>query len=180
MRIIAGKYRAKALKSPKSGYVRPTSDRAREALFNILNSKLNGDWENCLFLDVFAGTGAIGLEALSRGAQRVGFVDINPKNLWQNIKLFPQENAKIKVYKCAVERLPSASEKYNLVFLDAPYEKSLSESAILTLSQKNWLENSAIVVVETQKDEKFEFPQSFALFDERIYGPAKFHFLQFC
>ena len=178
MRIIAGKYRAKVLKSPKSGVVRPTSDRAREAIFNILNSKLGGNWENCRFLDVFAGTGAIGLEALSRGVNFVGFIDINTENLMQNIKLFPNEKEKIKVYKSSAENLLFAHEKYNLVFSDAPYEKNLSEPAIEQLLQKFWLEKEAVVVVETQKTEKFTFPQEFELIEERVYGPAKFRILK--
>lgn len=178
MRIIAGKYRSKVLNSPKVGVVRPTSDRAREALFNILNSKLDNDWNECRFLDVFAGTGAVGFEALSRGAQRIGFIDINTENLWQNIKLFPQEKEKIRTYKCAAEKLPFASEKYNLVFMDAPYEKGLSESGLNALLQKEWLEAGALVVVETQKKEEFVAPPVFTIIDERIYGPAKFHFLQ--
>lgn len=178
MRIIAGKYRAKILKSPKSGVVRPTSDRAREALFNILNSKLGGNWENCRFLDVFAGTGAIGLEALSRGANSVGFIDINTENLLQNIKLFPQEREKIKVYKSSAENLSFAREQYNLVFLDAPYEKKLSEPAIEQLLKKMWLEKEVVIVVETQKTEKFTFPQELELVEERVYGPAKFRILR--
>ena len=178
MRIVAGKYRAKVLKSPKSGTVRPTSDRAREALFNILHSKLNGNWENCRFLDIFAGTGAVGLEALSRGAEKVGFVDVNTENLWQNIKLFPQEKEKIAVYKTSAENLPLAKEKYNLIFSDAPYEKNLSEPALEQLLQKMWLEANAVVVVETQKEEKFACPQKLEIVDERIYGPARFRFLR--
>ena len=77
MRIVAGKYRGKQLFSPKVGVVRPTADRAREALFNILTSKIGNDWSDYTFLDVFSGTGAVGFEALSRGAAKVGFVDIN-------------------------------------------------------------------------------------------------------
>ena len=178
MRIIAGKYRAKILKSPKSGVVRPTSDRAREALFNILNSKLNGEWDNCKFLDVFAGTGAVGLEALSRGAEKVGFIDMHTENLLQNVKLFPQEQKKITICKAWAENLPVAGEGYNLVFLDAPYAKNLSEPALDQLLQKKWLEQDALVVVETQKDENFVPSSAFEIIDERVYGPAKFHFLR--
>jgi len=178
MRIIAGKYRAKILQSPKNGVVRPTADRAREALFNILSSKFGNSWEDCRFLDVFAGTGAVGLEALSRGAQKVGFVDINTINVLQNVKLFAQEKEKIKIYKFDARNLPPAKEKYNLVFLDAPYEKNLSESALEQLFCKCWLNNAAMIAVETQKNEKFEAPKVFEVVDERIYGPAKFRFLR--
>lgn len=179
MRIIGGKYRAKILKSPKTGVVRPTSDRAREALFNILNSKLSGNWENYRFLDVFAGTGAIGFEALSRGVQKVGFIDINTDNLRQNIALFPQEKEKIKIYKTSVANLNFASEKYNLIFMDAPYEKGLSEIALQQLCEKKWLDETAMIIVETQKNESFEVPELLEIVDERIYGPAKFRFLEY-
>ena len=178
MRIIAGKYRGKQLFSPKVGEVRPTSDRARESLFNILNSKLDGNWQNITFLDVFAGTGAIGLEALSRGVERVAFIDINTANVLKNVELFADERQKIKVYKTKVENLPSAKEKYNLVFLDAPYEKGLSEPAIKELFDKDWLDESAVIVVETEKNENLGTPCSCELIDERVYGPARFRFFK--
>lgn len=176
MRIIAGSYRGKNLLSPKSGEVRPTADRAKEALFNILNSKLENQWENCRFLDVFAGSGAIGLEAMSRGADMVGFVDINTDNLMQNLRLFPKEKSKFFVYKTSTENIVRATQKYNLVFLDAPYAKNMSTPALHQLFEKGWLQDDALIVVETQKDEDLSAPEEFVLVDERIYGLAKFRF----
>ena len=178
MRIIAGKYRGKQLFSPQIGEVRPTSDRAREALFNILNSKLGGNWQNVTFLDVFAGTGAIGFEALSRGAEKVAFVDINTANLLKNTRLFPDEKQKIEVYKAKAENLPSAGGKFNLIFLDAPYNKGLSEPALSELRQKGWIDDDALIVVETEKNEKLDTPSVFELVDQRIYGPALFRFFR--
>ena len=90
MRIIAGHYRGKKLFSPESDKVRPTADRAREALFNILNSSLEKDWGSYKLLDVFAGTGAFGLEALSRGAAEVGLIDADTRSLMKNTALFPE------------------------------------------------------------------------------------------
>ena len=179
MRIISGKYRAKLLKSPKTGEVRPTSDRAREALFNILHSKIGGNWEKIKFLDVFAGTGAVGLEALSRGANLVGFIDINTSNLMQNVKLFPVESNKIKVYKTDVSKLMPATEHFNVLFLDAPYEKNLSELALALLAEKKWVDDEAFVIVETRNSEDFLASDGFYLEDERVYGPAKFRFFNY-
>jgi len=172
MRIIAGKYRGKKLVSPKTGEVRPTADRAKEALFSILSSKLGNDWENRVFLDVFAGSGAIGLEALSRGVQKVGFIDINPNNAAQNIRIFPQEAKNIKIYKYSVENLPIATEKYNMVFLDAPYGKNLSAIALKELVEKMWLTDDAIIVAEIQKNEELSAPEGLSLTDERVLGAA--------
>ena len=95
MRIIGGKYRGKKLFSPVSENVRPTSDKAREALFNILRNRLGGNFTEYKLLDVFAGSGAFGLEALSQGFAKVGLVDIDTKDLHKNVKLFENEKAKI-------------------------------------------------------------------------------------
>ena len=91
MRIIAGTYRGKKLFSPLSEGVRPTSDRARESVFNILNSRLEQPWSAYRLLDIFAGTGAFALEAISRGVAAAALVDLNPATMRKNISLFPQE-----------------------------------------------------------------------------------------
>ena len=176
MRIVAGKYRGKNLYSPKTGVVRPTSDRAREALFNILFSKFSPDWENCRFLDVFAGTGAVGFEALSRGAAEVAFIDINIQNLSKNIELFPAEKEKIRVYKQNAENLSKAVRKYNMIYLDAPYNKGLTQKALTALFVGGWVEEGTLIVAETEKGEELSAPTGFELVDERIYGPAKLWF----
>lgn len=179
MRIVAGKYRGKNLYSPKTGVVRPTSDRAREALFNILFSKFSPDWENCRFLDVFAGTGAVGFEALSRGAAEVAFIDINVQNLCKNIELFQNDKGKIRVYKQNAENLSNAERKYNMIYLDAPYNKGLTQKALNSLCSGGWIEENAVIVAETEKDEGLLPPQGFELVDERIYGPAKLWFFTY-
>ena len=108
MRIIAGNYRGKKLLSPTRAEVRPTADRARESVFNILNSKLDAPWEQQHLLDIFAGSGAFALEALSRGAASVCLVDIDISDAKKNAALFPKEAAKISLLKASATALPPA------------------------------------------------------------------------
>lgn len=177
MRIIGGKYRAKKLFSPQNIGVRPTSDRTREAVFNILYSMLPADWSEYNLLDLFAGTGAFALEAISRGINSVTMVDINPQTIKKNVALFPTEKEKIKIIVADATKLGRSIKKYNLVFADAPYNKGFSETALVSLRDNNWLEDGAICVVETEKKELLPLPTGFELTDERIYGLAKVSFL---
>lgn len=177
MRIIAGSYRGKKLFSPQSNAVRPTSDRAREALFNILNAKLSQPWNCYSLLDVFAGTGAFGLEALSRGVHEVGLVDIDTKSLEKNVALFPKEQSKIKIYRNNALSLPVASQKYNLLFMDAPYNKNLTTPALECLANNQWLKPEALCLIEVEKNESLAVPPQYVFLEERIYGLAKVIFL---
>ena len=178
MRIVAGKYRGKKLIAPEGSDIRPTSDRAREAVFNILYSTIGGV-EGKKVLDVFAGTGAFGLEALSRGAQSVCFIDKNIKTLQKNLNLFSSEKDKIKAICSDVAFLPQSSEGYDLIFSDAPYDKGLNECAIENLLAKGFVKNEALCLVETRRNEQLKMPQGFELFDERVYGMAKVWFYVF-
>lgn len=177
MRIIGGQYRGKKLFSPDSDKVRPTSDRAREALFNILNTRLNEPWAECALLDVFSGTGAFGLEALSRGAKKVCLIDSDTKSLLKNVALFTKEKDKIKILHTDATKLPSATEQYDILFMDAPYNKGLSEIALQQVAQKNWLKKGAICLVEVEKTEQISIPSCYKFENERIYGLAKVIFL---
>jgi len=177
MRIIGGKYRAKKLFSPQNVGVRPTSDRTREAVFNILYSILPMEWSEYNLLDLFSGTGAFALEAISRGVNSVTMVDINPQTIKKNVALFPIEKEKIKIIVADASKLGRSIKKHNLVFMDAPYNKDLSEPTLVALRDNNWLEDGAICVVETEKKESLTIPTGFELTDERIYGLAKVSFL---
>lgn len=173
MRIISGAYRGKKLFSPDSDNVRPTSDRAREAIFNILASKISGAWENLALLDVFSGSGAFALEAISRGIKKVGMIDVDTRPLSKNTALFPKEQARIKVIKADVKTLPFALEKFDIMFMDAPYNKGLSLLALQQLSMKKWLNLNALCIVEVEKNERLDAPKEFELIDQRNYGLAK-------
>lgn len=175
MRIIAGKYRGKKLFTPQDLNVRPTAERAREALFSILYSRL-GNFTSCEVLDVFAGTGAFGFEALSRGAKSVAFIDKEPQLVIKNAALFPAEKTNISVIKADALNLPRTEKAYNLIFMDAPYAKGLSVEAAGELMQKNWLLPEALCLIETRKDEVLNLPENFVSVDERCYGLAKIRF----
>lgn len=174
MRIVAGKYRAKKLIAPENDAVRPTSDRAREALFSILYSKV-GPMEGKTVLDIFAGTGALGFEALSRGAASVCFVDIDVQTLQKNARLFALEKEKIRLIKTDVLKLFHIGVQFDFVFSDAPYDKGLNEVALSCLVKDGALKDGAVCVVETRKNETVCLSQNFVLIDERIYGMAKIH-----
>lgn len=178
MRIVGGKYRGKKLWAPDGKVVRPTSERAREAIFNILYSKLGGNYSEISLLDVFAGTGAFGLEALSRGFKEIGFIDVDVFSVQKNIKLFPSEITKLNVIKADAIRLPKARKKYNMVFMDAPYNKGLTEIALVQLNNQGWLQPNAWCIVEVKNSEKPEIPEIYELEDERAYGLAKVLFLR--
>lgn len=171
MRIIGGKYRGKKLFSPASENVRPTSDKAREALFNIMRSRLGQDFSSLKLIDIFSGSGAFALEALSQGFAKVTLVDIDTKDLQKNVKLFECEKAKIEVVKADVTKLIPVNDKFDVVFMDAPYNKGLSEKALLMVAK--CLNNGALCMVELAKDEICEFPERYRILDERIYGIAK-------
>lgn len=179
MRIIAGKYRGKKLKSPLTDKIRPTADRVREAVFNILNARLNQNWPDYTLLEIFAGTGAFGLEALSRGVKRICQIDIDTRTAAANAALFPEEKARIKLLRADVEKLGNSVEKFNLLFMDAPYNQGLSEKALASVANGGWLEPEALCLVEVEKKEQIQVPEIYEVLEERIYGLAKILFLKF-
>ncbi len=177
MRIIGGLYRGKKIFSPLSEKVRPTSDRARESVFNILTSKLLKPWSQINLADIFAGTGAFAFEALSRGAQSVTLIDIDISSATKNAALFSSEKNKIEIIKADATCLFSAPRTFDIIFLDAPYHKGLNEQAITAILQKKWLSDDGICIVETAADETLHFPTELNLIDKRRYGVAQFWFL---
>lgn len=171
MRIVGGKYRGKKLISPVSQNVRPTSDKAREAIFNIMRSRIGNDFSKLCLVDVFAGSGAFGLEALSNGFMRVALIDKDTTDLMKNVKLFPLEKNKISIVRADVEKNLNFEERFDVLFSDAPYNKGLTEKALLNLVP--FLNDGAMCFIEVEKNEKCNLPQQFKIVDERIYGVAK-------
>ena len=171
MRIIGGKYRGKKLFSPKSENVRPTSDKVREALFNIMRSRLGQNFSSLKLIDVFSGSGAFGLEALSQGFVKVALVDIDTKDLQKNVQLFANEKAKIEIVKTDATKDIPINDKFDVVFMDAPYHKCLTEKALISVAK--CLNNGALCMVELAKNEICEFPKYYRIVDERCYGIAK-------
>lgn len=185
MRIVAGKHRGRRLAAPEGSGVRPTSDRAREALFNVLAHRpLHADGKPILagarVLDVFAGTGAMGLEALSRGGAHATFIERDRAALAaleKNIATLG-EAARASVLRADALNMPRAKEPASLAFLDPPYGEGLAEPALTALAKGGWLEDGAIVIVELGKRDDLSPPVLFTQLDERRYGAARFILLR--
>lgn len=184
MRIVAGRYRGRRLSAPEGAATRPSSDRTRESLFNILEAGKIGGGDSLVrgarVIDGFAGTGALGLEALSRGAASVTFIEnFTPAltALRANIATLEAEDA-CRVIDGDLLRLPRAPHGHEIVLLDPPYQQGLAEPGLRRLVEGGWLEPGALVVIELMKTENFAVPDGFALLDERTYGKAKLLFLR--
>ncbi|WP_417242353.1 16S rRNA (guanine(966)-N(2))-methyltransferase RsmD [Celeribacter sp.] len=184
MRIIAGQFRGLALaavgKGDPAAHLRPTTDRVRESLFNVLMGGSYGDpITGMRVLDLFAGTGALGLEALSRGAQEVMFVENGRKaqNLVsQNIKLCKAEAA-TKIIRTDATRLPAnPAAPYDLIFLDPPYAKSMGEAAITIALDGGWVADNALIVWEESAG--IVPPATLRVLDRRRYGDTTISFLE--
>ena len=183
MRIVAGRHRGRRLLAPPGEKVRPTGDRAREALFNILShGQLAAEgipFAGAAVLDAFAGTGALGLEALSRGAAEAAFIEQDREalaTLRQNIAALG-EGGRARVVSSDATRPPRASSACTLVFLDPPYRSGLAAAALTALDAAGWLTPDAVAVVELAARERLAPPAGFNLVDERVYGAARLVFL---
>ena len=171
MRIIAGQYRGSKLVSPDDGRIRPTSDRVRESLFSIL-----GNVHGKRVLDLFAGTGALGIEALSRGATHATFVDTSNDALTIIRKNLERVDEDVRVVASKVPKVFGQLDgTYDLVFLDPPYETDLIVAALDGLVPL--IDVNTTIVCETAKSIDIELPDGFALTDERIYGKTKLLFV---
>lgn len=178
MRIISGKHKGRRIELPKdTGNIRPTSDFAREAIFNILvhgKTGLNGHtFEGKSVLDLFCGTGALGLESLSRGASHVTFID----NAREAIAT-ARHNAE-RIGETATDfvltdatRLGKARHAYDLVFLDPPYFSNLIVPALKGLAAGGWLADDAVIIIEHDAKEEITLPPGFEAVDTRRYGRA--------
>jgi 16S rRNA (guanine966-N2)-methyltransferase len=186
MRIVGGQFRGKNLEEPDDKRIRPTADRTREALFNILGHGKEYRTSGgplpigAKVLDVFCGTGALGIEAISRGAAQVTFMD----NHRQSLKLAQQNARNLDVQRqiSLINRdgtLPgSGNSAIDLVLMDPPYKMGLAPASLKQLKAGNWLKQDCICVVELAVKEPFEAPDSFEILDERKYGAAKLVFLK--
>jgi 16S rRNA (guanine966-N2)-methyltransferase len=175
MRITGGIHRSRKLETPKNDAVRPTSDKVRQAVFNMLNSR--SLIHDAHVLDAFCGTGALGLEALSQGAAHCVFFDNNKDSLYlckSNIATLKEEPRTDILFQDAgkVRERPEKILPVNLVFLDPPYHKDLILKSIEALSQNNWFAPGAFFILEMAKDENI-IPQFTQIENEKIYGDTK-------
>lgn len=177
MRIIAGCLRGKNLIAPDGENTRPTADRARESLFNILNSLLlKGGyfWDKITFADVFSGSGAVGLEAFSRGAKEVFCVENDPvalKALRANVAAISQ------IHVLATSALnPPPHTPVDILFMDAPYGKGLWQLALGAFDATGWIGKRTLIIIETDKKLKETLPTGYTLLQERAQGRNTFLF----
>jgi 16S rRNA (guanine966-N2)-methyltransferase len=182
MRIVGGKFGGRTLLTPKSQAIRPTSDRLREAIFNILQHSYGDPVSGARVLDLFAGTGGMGLEALSRGAAFVLLVDDGAEAralLRGNVDALGAGGA-TKVYRRDATRLGPVQPlaPFSLAFLDPPYGKGLAESALSSARAGGWLAPNALVVVEEAADTVFTPPVGFDEIERRPYGDTQIALLK--
>lgn len=183
MRIVGGKFRGRALAAPEDQSIRPTSDRVRESLFNILAHGIEGfDLAGKRVIDLFAGTGALGLEAMSRGAAFCLFVDqdANARGLIRrNVEAFGLTGETRVFRRDATDLGPAAPmAPFDLAFLDPPYDKGLGETALGALASGRWLTADAIVVLEDRAGTAAGPLPGFTVIDTRTWGDTDVKFLR--
>lgn len=175
MRITGGTHRSRKLETPKSDAVRPTSDKVRQAIFNMLHSR--GVVHDAIVIDAFCGTGALGLEALSQGAAYCTFFDKDKKSIalcQANVSALGEgEKSKI-MFQDSTKMKPclDSSQAASLVFLDPPYHKNLVPMAIQSMDENNWLSEDCFFVIETAKNEDMS-SNLIQIENEKIYGDTK-------
>jgi 16S rRNA (guanine966-N2)-methyltransferase len=181
MRVVGGRLRGRPIVAPKSQAIRPTADRLRESLFNILTHAYGDPITGARVLDLFAGSGALGIEALSRGASFALFVDDGAEAralLRANVEALGLGGI-TRVFRRDAGRLGPAHpvEPFSLAFLDPPYGKGLAEKALAAAQEGGWLVPDALLVVEDATD-AFETPQGFEEIERRPYDDSELIFLR--
>ncbi|MGB8400734.1 16S rRNA (guanine(966)-N(2))-methyltransferase RsmD [Bradyrhizobium sp.] len=182
MRVVGGRLKGRSLASPSSREIRPTADRLRESVFNILVHGYDDPIQDARVLDLFAGTGALGIEAISRGAEFTLFVDNGAEAralLRNNVEALGLGGV-TKVYRRDATNLGPAHplEPFSLVFLDPPYGKGLGEKALISLRDGGWLTPGALLVVEEAEAAAFAAPEGFEELERRVYDDTEFVFLK--
>ena len=182
MRIVGGSFRGRTIAAPKSQAIRPTADRLRESLFNILVHAYDNPVRGARVLDLFAGTGALGLEAMSRGAAFALFVDDGAEAralIRGNVEALGLGGT-THIFRRDATRLGPAHpvDPFSLVFLDPPYGKGLAGPALIAARDGGWLVPGALVVVEEAADAGFAPPEGFEELERRDYDDTEFIFLR--
>lgn len=174
MRIVGGAWRGRRLATPRTDAIRPTSDRLREALFNVLAHAYDTALAGSRVLDLFAGTGALGFEALSRGASYALLVDEGAEAravIRSNIEALGAEGVTRLFRRDATRLGPSGpAGQFSLVFCDPPYGRDLAIRALTSAAEGAWLAPGALVVVEEAETVQLAWPGTFAALERRVYG----------
>ena len=185
MRIVSGKLKGRAIATPDGRTTRPTSDRAREAIFNVVtHAQWGGDFDGLRVMDLFAGSGALGFEAISRGAAQCLFVETDSKArgvIRENIDTFSLFGVTRIHRRSATDLGPKPTgvgEPYDVAFMDPPYGYDLVGPTLEQLNEGNWLKGGALVIAEIGKDDPEPVLSGFKKLDVRDYGAASVLFLQ--
>ena len=181
MRVVGGRFRGRTLSAPKSQAIRPTADRLRESLFNILMHAYDDPITDARVLDLFAGTGAFGIEAMSRGAAFTLFVDdgAEARALLRGNTETLGLGGSTKIYRRDATKMgPAEMSPFSLAFLDPPYGRGLAEKALASTREGGWLAPEALVVVEEAADAGFKPPEGFEELERRDYDDTQFTFLR--
>lgn len=183
MRIVGGEFRGRSLAVPKSNEIRPTADRTRESLFNILTHAYPEAIDATRMMDVFAGTGAVGLESASRGCRHVLFVESSVEGrglLWENIDALGL-HGRARILRRDATDLGSVGnlEPFDFLFADPPYGKGLGEKAFAAAAKGGWLVEGALAILEERADVVVSAPADFLFIEERTFGDSKMHFFRF-
>ncbi len=181
MRIVGGEFRGRPLAVPRSNAIRPTTDRTREAVFNVLEHRFEDRVAGARVLDLFAGTGALGLEALSRGAASCVFIEESTEGrglIRTNVEAFGLQG-RTKIFRRDATRLGDAGtiQPFGLVFADPPYGRGMGERALSSARDGGWLRPDALCVVEEAATAPFQPPAGFEVLDERNYGDTIIRFV---
>ncbi len=183
MRIVGGDLRGRPLATPKTDAIRPTTDRTRESLFNILAHAYPEALDGGRVMDLFAGTGAVGIEALSRGARFGLFVESSVEGrglLWQNIEnLGLTGRARMLRRDATALGAVGTMEPFHFAFADPPYAQSLGEKALQAAAAGGWLHAGALVVLEERADIEPHMAPVFRFLEERTFGDTRMHFYRY-
>ncbi len=176
LRIIAGKYRSRILEQPPLEITRPTLDRVRESLFNIIQNEI----KNSIVLDCFAGSGAFCLEAISRGAMKAIAIeknDIAYNVIVKNSQKLEVNNIEIKKMDSIIYLENSKNIQFDFIYLDPPYKLDIVYHAVELISENKLLKKYGKIIIETNIEMNFKIPQGLTLHDTRIYGKTKLLFI---
>lgn len=183
MRIVGGEFRGRSLATPKSNAIRPTIDRTRESLFNIISHVYPEAVDGTRIIDLFAGTGAVGLEAVSRGSRQALFVENGVEGrglLWENIDaLGLHGRAKILRRDATELGSPGTMEPFHFLFADPPYGQGLGEKALTAAHAGGWLFPDALVILEERADVDPSVDPVFKPLESRVFGDTRMHFFRY-
>lgn len=182
VRIIGGRFKGRVLRGPASRAIRPTSDRLRETLFNILAHGYADPVPGARVVDLFAGTGALGLEALSRGAAHVLFVEMGAEGralIRENVEALGVAGSSRIFRRDATKLGTVAAEPFGLAFLDPPYGRDLAPPALASLAEGGWLAAGALCIIEEHEAADLAAPGGFEEVDRRIAGDTQMRILRY-